>query len=105
MPDPVQALVRIGAGIVGLLLGYVAYLPALAIVMFMAYGRVDEEKYFYGLYLPFQSPLLLSEDFRGNLLGEEFFLLVLGSALLVLGAILGVATVNRRLKRVKIENA
>jgi hypothetical protein len=62
----------------GLLVGYIAYIPALGIVLFLKYGKVDGEIFFYGLYLPIQVPLLLLGDFRETLQGEGQLLQVLG---------------------------
>jgi hypothetical protein len=58
----------------GLIIGYLAYLPGLALILFIAYGRIDQDLFFYGLYLPLQLPLLASGSFRENLTANEFLL-------------------------------
>jgi hypothetical protein len=72
----------------GLIMGYLAYLPALGMILFLRYGRIDRWLFVYGLLLPIQAPLLLNEDFRGNLQNEEMLLLIIGDMLLALGVIL-----------------
>jgi hypothetical protein len=88
----------------GLLLGYVAYVPALGIILFLTYGRVDRDLFFYGLLLPIQLPLLLLEDFRGSLQGEELLLLVFGVSLQVLGVVIAIKLRRKVSKRMRIED-
>jgi hypothetical protein len=81
-----QRVVRV---LIGLLAGYIAYVPALAIVDFLTNGRIDPAIFFYGLYLPFQFPLLLLEDFRDTLRSEEFVLQIIGVSMMIAGAFVG----------------
>ncbi len=69
----------------GLVIGYVAYLPAFAIQQYMSYGRIDRERYFYGLYLPFQFPFVLFPDFRDSYTTGEILIQIVGILFMTLG--------------------
>lgn len=90
--------------LLGLFAGYVAYLPALELILYLTYGRVDKELFIYGLYLPFQLPLLLNRDFRETLRGDELILQLFSVAFMGLGALVAVKTIRREKINEEIEN-
>jgi hypothetical protein len=51
----------------GIFAGYLAYLPGLVMILFIAYGRIDRNMFLEGLALPLQLPLLATADFRESL--------------------------------------
>jgi len=71
--------------VIGLIAGYLAYLPALAIEQVLSFGKLDGERFFYGLYLPFQLPFIFFPDFRDSYTSGEIFLQLIGIALMILG--------------------
>lgn len=80
--------------LLGLLAGYIAYFPALEMILFLNYGRVDKRLFIYGLFLPFQLPLLLNSDFRETIRGDELTLQLFCVASMLLGAILALRMTN-----------
>jgi hypothetical protein len=86
---------------VGLLAGYTVYIPVLAIVLKVTYGRVGGDMFSSRLQLPFQIPFLFNDEFRTLIQfslnspfrespPEDALLRVVGFSLLVLGAIVAV---------------
>ena len=69
----------------GLTAGYLAFLPVLAVVLVQLDGHIDGLRFFYGMFLPFQAPLLLSPAFRSGCVPGEIALDVTGASLLILG--------------------
>ena len=78
----------------GLAAGYLAFLPVLAVVLVQIDGRFDPVRFFYGMFLPFQAPLLLWPAFRSGCVAGEIPLDLTGASLLVLGV--SVALLMRR---------
>ena len=70
----------------GLAAGYLAFLPVLALVLIQLDGHIDGLRFFYGMFLPFQAPLLLSPAFRSGCVAGEIPLDLTGASLMVLGA-------------------
>jgi hypothetical protein len=75
---------------IGLIAGYIAYLPALGIQQFLTFGRFDGELFFYGLCLPFQFPFVFFLDFRGSYTDGEILLQIVGISFMILGVWLAV---------------
>jgi hypothetical protein len=78
----------------GLTAGYLVFLPVLAVVLVQLDGHIDGLRFFYGMFLPFQAPLLLSPAFRSGCVAGEIPLDVTGASLLILGV--AVAFLARR---------
>lgn len=78
----------------GLTAGYLAFLPVLGIVLVQLDGRIDALRFFYGMFLPFQAPLLLSPAFRSGCVAGEIPLDLTGASLLIVGA--AIALLARR---------
>jgi len=70
---------------VGILAGYVTYLPAIFVVEYSIYGRIDSERAFYALYFAFGAPLLLTPSGRQYVRLDEEVLSLVGGALIVFG--------------------
>jgi CDP-diglyceride synthetase len=71
----------------GLIFGFVAYLPIMLFVEFVAYWRIDGEKAFYALYYPLGAHFLFVPSNWRYVRPEEIILNILGGALLVVGLI------------------
>jgi hypothetical protein len=78
----------------GMLAGYVAYIPFLAVTEYVLFGRVDEERFFYGLFNPLLFPHLAWPPLWkaiGEIEGSaDIFLICAGDVLLIAGAIFSV---------------
>lgn len=72
--------------LVGMIVGYMAYVPVLSAVLHMTDGNIDGERFFYGLFLPFQAPFLLSTSYRRGCSTDELLLDLTGALFLALGA-------------------
>lgn len=84
----------------GMLAGYVAYILLLAATEYVLFGRVDEERFFYGLFNPALLPYLAWPplwkalgEIEGN---ADVFLICAGDVLLIAGAIFSVWLGSRR---------
>jgi hypothetical protein len=77
---------------VGIIAGYVAYIPALFVVEYATYGRIDSEKAFYALYYAFGAPFLLTPSGWKYAQIDEVLLNVIGTVFMISGAIVA----NRR---------
>jgi hypothetical protein len=73
--------------LLGLLAGYVAYLPTIFIVEYAIYGRVDAERAFYALYYALGAPFLLTSSGWQYVQKDEVILNLLGALLLICGAL------------------
>lgn len=79
--------------LVGLMLGYLVYLPFLVGVEYLFFHRLDGERVFYGLFCPFESPFLLAPStWRASRI-DELVLEAIGGLLLI-GAV--VTALRRR---------
>jgi glycopeptide antibiotics resistance protein len=72
---------------IGILAGYVAYIPALFVVEYATYGRIDSEKAFYALFYAFGAPFLLTPSGWKYARIDEILLNLIGAILLIFGAI------------------
>jgi hypothetical protein len=81
--------------LVGMLAGYLVYLPVLATVLHTTDGNIDGERFFYGLFLPFQSPLLVSAAYRRGCTSDELLLDIAGALFLALGALVSLLARHR----------
>lgn len=72
---------------VGALVGYVAYLPAIFVVEYAVYGRVDTERAFYALYFAIGAPFLFKPSGWNYIRLDEVLLNLVGGTLIVLGAV------------------
>jgi hypothetical protein len=76
------------------LAGYIAYIPLLAVTEYILFGRVDEERFFYGLFNPLLFPYVawppLWKAIRETEGDAGFFLICAGGVLLIGCAILSV---------------
>jgi hypothetical protein len=73
---------------VGIVCAYLLYLPVLLIVEHVVYGRIDEERVFYGLYSAFGFPFLLTSSGRKHVMVDEAILNCAGAILIVSGIVL-----------------
>jgi hypothetical protein len=73
--------------VIGMLAGYVAYLPTILVVEYSIYGRIDSERAFYALYFAVGAPFLLTPSGREFVRLDEVVLSLIGGSLIVLGAI------------------
>jgi hypothetical protein len=80
----IRSVLRI---ILGLIVGYISYLPVLLIVEYASFGRLDMEKAFYALYCPFQAPFLVLPSTWRNPHVNEITLQFVGGAFLIAGAV------------------
>jgi hypothetical protein len=71
----------------GFLCGYVAYLPAIYIVEYSLYGRVDSERAFYALFYAIGAPFLLLPSNWNYLQNDELILNIVGLFLIASGII------------------
>jgi hypothetical protein len=69
----------------GLTCGYLIYLPFLVAVEYLSFHRLDEEKIFYGLYCPFESPFLFAPSTWRNSSTHDLLLESVGGLLLIGG--------------------
>jgi hypothetical protein len=79
---------RVYRTFLGFLCGYVAYLPAIFIVEYALYGRVDSERAFYALYYAVGAPFLLSPSNWEYLQNDELILNLVGALLIASGIII-----------------
>jgi hypothetical protein len=93
-----RVLIRV---LVGLICGYLVYLPFLFGVEYLFFHRLDGEKVFYALYCPFESPYLLAPSTWKTSSTPELLLELVGGLLLIGGV--GVAL--RGLRRPGIPSA
>lgn len=96
MQDADLKLRTLGRILLGIACGYIAYLPILIVVEHLTYGRVDFEKAFYALYYAFGAPFLLFPSNWSLTQRDELILNIIGSALLIVGGLLGYRSGNRR---------
>ena len=66
---------------IAIICAYAAYMPALFIVEYAVYGRVDSERAFYALYFAFGAPYLLTASGRQYVRLDEFILNCVGAVL------------------------
>jgi hypothetical protein len=71
----------------GFICGYLAYLPAILIVEFALYGRLDSERAFYALYYAIGAPFLLWPSNWENLPQDELILNFVGAILISSGIV------------------
>ena len=75
----------------GCVAGYMVYVPVLAVIERLTFGRIDEEHFFYGLFAPLLAPYLLAPAFWKSVRGnghDELALILAGIVLLGVGATL-----------------
>lgn len=87
---------RIKAVALGLLGGYLAYLPVMLVYEKWTYGRWDFEKVFWALFCPLLSPQLVSPSFRKSLGIDEALLVPVGGAFLHLAVSLSLWRARER---------
>jgi hypothetical protein len=87
---------RVTAVALGLLGGYLAYLPIMLAYEKWAYGRWDSEKVFWALYCPLLSPYLVSVSTRQTLSLDEARLVPIGGGLLILAILLSLWRTSQR---------
>lgn len=87
---------RVVAIVLGLLGGYLAYLPVMLAYEKWTYGRWDSEKVFWALFCPLLSPYLISPSSRQTLTLDEGRLVPVGGALLVLAILLSLWRAKQR---------
>jgi hypothetical protein len=80
---------------VGLLCGYLIYLPFLFGVQYLSFHRLDGERIFYGLYSPFESLFLLAPSTWRNSSSQELLLKSVGGLLLIGGAAVSIRRTHR----------
>jgi hypothetical protein len=78
----------------GFVCGYIAYLPAIYIVEYALYGRVDSERAFYAMFYAIGAPFLLLPSNWGylrhldNLQQDELILNIVGALLIASGIVI-----------------
>jgi hypothetical protein len=82
--------------VLGLLCGYLAYLPIMLVYERWTYGRWDGEKVFWALYCPLLFPYLMTSSSRQALTLDETRLVPLGGGLLLLALLLSMWRVRHR---------
>jgi len=81
----------------GFVCGYLAYLPAILIVEYALYGRVDSERAFYGLYYAIGAPFLLWPSSWEYLQQDELILNIVGAFLITFGIVIANSKKTRAL--------
>jgi len=73
--------------VIGMLFGYIAYLPTILVVEYAVYGRIDSERAFYALYFAVGAPFLLTPSGREYVRLDEVLLSLIGGAFIVFGVV------------------